>query len=687
MSIKRGLTLSFKQKIIFLISSIITLLSVCIISFYYCQTKDNVIEQENIQQSLIEKNVLTATEDIDKAYFFFDKDVEQKMKEYSIQLDKKYKENPDFDTWNFNELKKQYGMDVYVIDRNYVITHTSFQKDLGLDFKKIAPVFVKENLSKRFEKNEFIADSLAIEENTGNLKKFSYYPTTDRQFIIELGYGSEDNPIFNSFNFLKTSNDLTKEYNSVEDITFYVSELSIGKVGKDGKPFKVRFPKVYKELIDGKKKTATVNATLNGKKVTYHYLFYKNPGQGDNRIIEVIYNQDHLNSVLKNIKKQFVVILVIVVLLSIFVSYMISASINHRIIHLISFIKKINALDFREDEKENKLLQSKDEFGLIASAFFDMRKLLIELVQELSTITNSIVKQTHIVNESTDHVLEQSNKTTTASYILASNIEQIFAISSSISSGMKQVEEVVSNTVDKTIEGSDLSKEVSKKASQLKENALISKNQANEIYKEMKPKIEKAIEETASVEQIDLMAQTILDLSNQTNLLALNASIEAARAGEHGKGFKVVADEVKKLAEASSKAVSNTQQIIEQVRHSVSNLSSNASTILSFIDSNVLNDYQTFIETSETYNEDTQSFEHILNNFAEQLDKLNEYVRTSSEAMSEINDTIKTSTIEVSNIAKQTKIVEDQNIEVKHSVQYSEENVRKLKEWVSRFKL
>ena len=96
----------------------------------------------------------------------------------------------------------------------------------------------------------------------------------------------------------------------------------------------------------------------------------------------------------------------------------------------------------------------------------------------------------------------------------------------------------------------------------------------------IKESMKKSIENSKSVDEINELTSEILAISAQTNLLALNASIEAARAGEAGRGFSVVADEIRNLADQTKLSVSNIQAVSNVVTNSVNELVSTSNDII-----------------------------------------------------------------------------------------------------------
>jgi methyl-accepting chemotaxis protein len=148
--------------------------------------------------------------------------------------------------------------------------------------------------------------------------------------------------------------------------------------------------------------------------------------------------------------------------------------------------------------------------------------------------------------------------------------------------------------------------------------------------------LKQAIENCKNVEQVNLLTNDILSVSNQTNLLALNASIEAARAGEAGKGFAVVADEIRTLADSTKNTANKIQAINSMVTGSVEDLVKNSNVIVEYIDGTVLPDYDTFVSTGNQYKNDSLYINNTMEDFRQKTETLNKAMNSITKAISDI---------------------------------------------------
>lgn len=331
------------------------------------------------------------------------------------------------------------------------------------------------------------------------------------------------------------------------------------------------------------------------------------------------------------------------------------------------------------------LLKRRDDFGKLAASLESMRNEMSGLIGEVKSQATEITRMVQEIDDNIQALDEEIENVSATTEELAAGMEETAASSEEINAMSHEIESAAKSIATRSQDGATEADDIRDRAVGIKKTTTENDERTKAIHAEINEGLTKALEDIKVVDQIGVLAESIMEITGQTNLLALNASIEAARAGEAGKGFAVVADEIRVLAEQSKAAVVHIQDVTKNVVESVTNLADGAKKLLEFVGTDVVDSFAGFSDMADSYSNDAGSIDALVTDFSASSEQLLASINGVMDAIGEVSKAATEGATGTNDIAEKTGVVVEKAAEIKEKAEAAHHAADKLQQNAEHF--
>ena len=352
-----------------------------------------------------------------------------------------------------------------------------------------------------------------------------------------------------------------------------------------------------------------------------------------------------------------------IMVISIFALLIALTVVLRRVVRPIAYAKnEINAIIAGLDQGHGDLTQritirSSDEIA-------DLSRGINTFIDKLQEILKMIIENTHNmenvvsgVQRSVQNSNDSASDLSAVTQQLASTMSEVGTSAGIINQNAAAIRTEVEEIALKSTSINSYTKQMRSNADQMESRARTYMEETGSQVSRILQVLNSAIEDSRSVDKVNSLTNDILSISGQTDLLALNASIEAARAGAAGRGFMVVAEEIRILAEDSKAAAGRIRDINQVVTDAVHNLIKNADNLVSFLNESILPELGNFVQSGVQYRENAAYIENVMNEFTDKTDRLKLTMDEIASSISSITQAIDEGAHGVNGAAQSTQLL------------------------------